>query len=137
MRRWRHFGLGWIRVANPETEIEPEEMIAVEAHTLGLWSVNISRILYVIDEPNRFGFGYGITGFHVERGEERFLLEFDWTTGAVYYELLAVSQPAHWLAALPIPTPAVCSAGLLRNRIGRCGTYLRESNPQSILRPDN
>ena len=99
-RRWEQFNLGWVRVANPDTAIEPEEIVAVEAHTLGLWSVNFSRVLYVIDEPDRFGLGYGTTPMHVERGEERFLLEHYPVSGAVYYDLLAVSQPANWLARL-------------------------------------
>jgi uncharacterized protein (UPF0548 family) len=99
-RQWRQFDLGWVRVANPEARIEPEEIVAVEAHSLGLWSVNFSRILYVIDERDRFGFGYGTTPLHIERGEERFLLEYYPISGAVYYDLLAVSQPADWLAKL-------------------------------------
>jgi uncharacterized protein (UPF0548 family) len=102
-RRWEQFDLGWVRVANPEAAIEQESVVAVEAHTLGLWSVNCSRILYVIDEPDRFGFGYGTTHLHVERGEERFLLEYYPVSGAVYYDLLAVSQPANWLAWLGYP----------------------------------
>jgi uncharacterized protein (UPF0548 family) len=102
-REWRHFDLGWVRVANPEARIEPEEIVAVEACALGLWSLNFSRILYVIDEPDRFGYGYGTTALHVERGEERFLLEYYPTSGAVYYDLLAVSQPAHWMARLAYP----------------------------------
>jgi len=89
-----------VRVANPEAKIEQDEIVAVEVHSLGLWSVNFSRILYVIDEPCRFGFGYGTTPLHVERGEERFLLEFDPAAGAVFYDLLAISQPAHWMAKL-------------------------------------
>jgi uncharacterized protein (UPF0548 family) len=103
LRQWRHFDLGWVRVANPEAQIQPGEIVAVEAHSLGLWSINCSRILYVIDEPDRFGFGYGTTSQHVECGEERFLLEFDPRTEAVSYDLLAVSHPAHWLARLGYP----------------------------------
>ncbi len=105
-RQWLQFDLGWVRVANPQAPIEQGEVIAVEAHALGLWSINISRILYVIDEPAsptspaRFGFGYGTTTMHVERGEERFLIEHDPISGTVYYDLLAVSQPAHWLTRL-------------------------------------
>ncbi len=99
-RRWQQFDLGWVRVANPEAKIEQDEIVAVEVHSLGLWSVNFSRILYVIDEPTRFGFGYGTTHLHVERGEERFLLEYYPVSGEVYYDLLAFSQPAHWLARL-------------------------------------
>jgi uncharacterized protein (UPF0548 family) len=103
LREWKHFDLGWVRVANPEAAVEPGVIVAVEVHALGLWSVNLSRILYVIDEPNRFGFGYGTTPLHVERGEERFLLEHDPASGVVFYDLLAISQPAHWLAKLGYP----------------------------------
>jgi uncharacterized protein (UPF0548 family) len=103
LRRWQQFDLGWVRVANPEACIEAEEIVAVEVHALGLWSVNYSRVLYVIDEHDRFGFGYGTTALHAERGEERFLVEFYPVSGDVYYDLLAVSQPAYWLAWLAYP----------------------------------
>lgn len=99
-RQWLQFDLGWVRIANPKTPIEQGEVVAVEARALWLWSINISRILYVIDEPDRFGFGYGTTAMHVERGEERFLIEYYPISGAVFYDLLAVSQPAHGLARL-------------------------------------
>ncbi|HEX4321954.1 MAG TPA: DUF1990 domain-containing protein [Acidobacteriaceae bacterium] len=116
-RQWKQFDVGWVRVANPEVPVEQEEIVAVEAHTFGLWSVNYSRILYVIDEPGRFGFGYGTTPMHVERGEERFLIEYYPVSGEVYYDLLAVSQPAHWLVKL---------AGLLARGKQRC--FARESH---------
>jgi len=103
LRQWKHFDLGWVRVANPEAPIAPGEVIAVEVHALGLWSLNLSRILYVIDEPNRFGFAYGTTPLHAERGEERFLLKYDPDSGNLSYDLLALSQPAHPLAKLAYP----------------------------------
>jgi len=102
-----HFDLGWVRIANPETAITPNQIVAVEAHTLGLWSLNCNRILSVIDEdipgkPRRFGYAYGTTHLHVESGEERFLLEQD-LAGNVFYELLAISRSRHWLARLSYP----------------------------------
>jgi uncharacterized protein (UPF0548 family) len=103
LRQWQHFDLGWVRVANSEAPIAPGEVVAVEVHALGLWSLNLSRTLYVIDEPNRFGFAYGTTPLHAERGEERFLLEYDPNSGKLSYDLLAISQPAHPLAKLPYP----------------------------------
>jgi uncharacterized protein (UPF0548 family) len=103
MRQWQHFDLGWVRVANPSAEISVDALVAVEAHALGQWSVNLSRILYVIDEPFRFGYGYGTTPIHIERGEERFLLEYDPDSQTVSYDLLAVSQPAHWMVRLAFP----------------------------------
>ncbi len=103
LKGWKQFDLGWVRVINPDAKIEVGETVGVEAYALGLWSVNFSRILYVIDEPTRFGFGYGTTSLHVERGEERFLLEYDPQSDCVDYDLLAVSQAAYWLAKLGNP----------------------------------
>jgi uncharacterized protein (UPF0548 family) len=102
MQQWRHFDLGWVRVANPEAKIATGQIVAVEAHTLGLWSINCNRILYIVDEPHRYGYAYGTTRLHVESGEERFLIEQD-AAGDVFYDLLAISRPAHWLARLGYP----------------------------------
>src|SRR5579862_2110779 len=43
LRRWHHFDLGWVRVANPAAAIEIGEIVAVEVRALGLWSLNLSR----------------------------------------------------------------------------------------------
>jgi uncharacterized protein (UPF0548 family) len=102
-RRWQQFDLGWVRIANPDAPIKVGEVVAMEARTFILWTRNFPRILYTIDEPHRFGFGYGTTTMHVERGEERFLLEFDPLSGAVSYDLLAASRPAHWMVWLGYP----------------------------------
>jgi uncharacterized protein (UPF0548 family) len=100
---WAMFDLGWVRVANPQVVIAPGEIVAVEAHTLGLWTLNLSRITEVVDTPTRFGFVYATTEMHVEQGEERFLLEFDGSTGDVCYDLEAVSRPRSVMARLGFP----------------------------------
>ena len=119
MQRWQHFDLGWVRVANPQALIRTGEVIAVEAYALGLWSVNLSRVLYVIDEEDRYGFGYGTTALHVERGEERFLIERDPATDVVHYDLLAISQPAHWLARAAYPYTHSQQRKFAKNSHGR------------------
>jgi uncharacterized protein (UPF0548 family) len=102
-RRWAQFDLGWVRVANPGAKIEAGEVIAVEAYSLGLWSLNLSRIMESVDSIDRFGFVYSTTEFHVEGGEERFLLRMDPASGAVFYEVEALSRPRHSLARLGYP----------------------------------
>ena len=101
--QWAMFDLGWLRVANRSAAIVVGQIVAVEAHSLGLWSTNLSRIEQVVDTPNHFGFLYVTTTMHVEQGEERFLLEFDPATGDVWYELEAVSRPQNALARLGLP----------------------------------
>jgi hypothetical protein len=52
---------------------------------------------------HRFGFAYGTLADHPERGEERFVVEWHEWDDSVWYDLCAVSRPAHWLARLGYP----------------------------------
>jgi uncharacterized protein (UPF0548 family) len=101
--RWDMFNLGWVRVVNTDAQISPEQIVGVEAHSLGLWSLNFSRIIEVVDSPTSYGFLYATTQFHIEEGEERFLVTFDAVTGAVMYTLEAISRPRDPLARLGFP----------------------------------
>ncbi len=100
---WAPFDLGWARVANPQAAIKVGEIVAVEVRSLGLWSLNLSRIVEVWDRPDKYGFVYSTTPMHVEQGEERFLLRFDPSTGEVWYELEALSRPRNLLARIGYP----------------------------------
>jgi uncharacterized protein (UPF0548 family) len=102
-RQWAMFKHGWTRVANPTARIELGQIIAMEAHTLALWTVNMSRIVETVDTATRFGFLYATTPMHVEQGTERFLLEFNPVTGDVDYILEAISRPRHLFARLGLP----------------------------------
>ncbi len=51
---WRNFDLGWVSVANPSARIKAGQVVAVQVHSLGLWSLNLSRIVEVTrDNDNR------------------------------------------------------------------------------------
>jgi uncharacterized protein (UPF0548 family) len=102
-RKWAMFNHGWTRVANPAAKIKIGQIIAMEAHTLGLYTLNMSRIMETVDTETRFGFLYATTPMHVEQGAERFLLEFNPTTGEVHYVLEAISRPRHLFARLGWP----------------------------------
>ena len=102
-RRWEQFNLGWVQVASPVPNIVPRELVAVEAHTAYLWSMNINRILEVVDSPTRFGFLYSTTALHVEEGQERFVIEFDTASESVFYLIEAISRPRHILARIGYP----------------------------------
>jgi uncharacterized protein (UPF0548 family) len=102
-QRWAMFDLGWVRVTNLQAPITTGQIVAVEAQTLGLWTLNLSRILDAVDEPGLFGFLYATTEMHVEQGEERFLIKIEPMTGGVFYELEAVSRPQRTLAWLGLP----------------------------------
>jgi uncharacterized protein (UPF0548 family) len=103
IRNWTQFDLGWARVANSPAPIEVGPIVAVEVHSLGLWSLNLSRIVEVIQTGSRFGFIYKTTPTHVEEGEERFEVLLDEKSDAVWYETEAVSRPRDLMALLGYP----------------------------------
>jgi uncharacterized protein (UPF0548 family) len=97
VRNWKMFDMPWIELCWPETPIEPGANVAVLVSHLGFWSLNACRIVYVIDErgsSEKYGFAYGTLPDHGERGEERFIVEFN-SDGTVYYDLYAISRPGN------------------------------------------
>ena len=98
LRAWRMFPAPWTRIAPANAPIQVGEIVAMQAHALGLWWLNACRIVYVLDEQGpmqRFGFAYGTLLAHVEQGEERFSVELH-ADGRVYYDLRAFSRPRYW-----------------------------------------
>ncbi len=69
---------------------------------MGIWWLNASRILYVLDDENHFGFAYGTLPNHVESGEELFQVTRN-EHGDVYYAISAFSRPRFWLVRLTYP----------------------------------
>ncbi len=61
-----------------------------------------ARIVYVVDEPNRYGFAYGTLPHHPVAGEEAFLVEQD-DRGNVNFVIEVFSRPRHPLARLGKP----------------------------------
>ena len=102
LKNWRHFDLGWVMIVPRGVAVEAGATVAVKARAFGTWSLNACRVVYVIDEPRRFGFAYGTLPDHVERGEERFLIEW-LDNDFVWYDILAFSRPQHPLVKLSSP----------------------------------
>lgn len=103
MMRWEQFRLGWVEAWPSETPIRPGNTAAVIASLFGIWWLNACRIIYVVDEDgpiSRFGFAYGTLPDHAAIGEERFLVEWDETTGEVWYDILAFSRTGRLLTKL-------------------------------------
>jgi uncharacterized protein (UPF0548 family) len=98
LRRWDQFDVGWVRACDPTVPIEAGRTVAVLARAFSLWSLNACRIIRVIEESGpvtRYGFAYGTLPKHIEFGEEQFLIEWDQTDGAVYYDVFAFYRPRH------------------------------------------
>jgi uncharacterized protein (UPF0548 family) len=106
IRQWRMFAIPWISLCYPDAPIEPDTVVAVFAYPFWPWSLNPARIIYVIDEQgavDRYGFAYGTLPGHIEKGEERFSVEWNHADDSVWYDILAYSKPAHVLVRIGKP----------------------------------
>lgn len=103
VHRWKMFEVPDLTLYNSDMPIEVGRNVALLAHHPGFWSLNSCRVVYVIDEPQRFGFAYGTLTEHLESGEERFTVEFHVDSGEVWYDIYAFSRPASLLVKLGYP----------------------------------
>lgn len=103
IREWKMFDMPWVELCWPDTPIEEGRTVAILIRHFGFYSLNAARIVYTIDEPDRFGFAYGTLEDHGESGEERFSVRFDRESGVVAYDLSAFSRPNHLLTRLGYP----------------------------------
>ena len=117
LRRWQQFRLGWVEAWPSDTPIQSGEVVAVLGRAIGVWWLNACRIVYVVDDAgpvSKFGFAYGTLPGHVERGEERFLIEWDQSDDSVWYDIVAFSRPNQFSARLGYPV-----VRRLQKRFGR------------------
>jgi uncharacterized protein (UPF0548 family) len=101
LKSWKMFEINWIKLCWPDTPIEVGVGVGVLARHLGFWSLNVCRIVYVLEEKGdveKCGFAYGTLSAHAERGEERFSVEYHHADGNVWYDLYAFSKPNYLLA---------------------------------------
>jgi uncharacterized protein (UPF0548 family) len=101
-RRWEQFPKPWTEIFPGDAPIRPGETLVMLAWANGLWWTSACRIVYVVDEPDRFGFAYGTLAQHVECGEEQFLIERD-ANGAISYDVRSFSRPRYWAVRLAYP----------------------------------
>ena len=120
VRSWQQFELGWVTVVPPGEPLEVGTVVAILAKVFGFWSLNAARIVYVIDERQaqrtRFGFAYGTLPDHVERGEERFTVEWC-ADDSVWYDIYAFSRPKHPLARLGFPITRILQQRFVRDSL--------------------
>ncbi|OAI40311.1 hypothetical protein AYO40_04885 [Planctomycetaceae bacterium SCGC AG-212-D15] len=114
-RAWQMLQLGWVRPCWPDAPIEEGALIATRARVFGFYIINVCRIVYVEEEPERrFAFAYGTLPGHVERGEERFAIDRDSADDTVWFSIRACSRPGSLWTFLGYPL-----ARRLQRRFGR------------------
>jgi uncharacterized protein (UPF0548 family) len=123
LKEWRQFDLGWVTIVPRGVAVEAGATVAVKARAYGTWSLSAARVVYVINEARRFGFAYGTLPDHVERGEERFFVEW-LPDNTVWYDILAFSRPQHPLVRLSSPLARRLQRRFARESLSRMAAVL-------------
>jgi len=109
--RFEHFPRELVRVHPADVPPRAGAVVALHARAGPFHADLACRIVATVDDSTgegaervrRRGFAYGTTEGHVERGEERFIIEHRTADDAVTYRIRAVSRPAHPIAWLAQP----------------------------------
>jgi uncharacterized protein (UPF0548 family) len=122
LRMWQQFDLGWVTVVPAGQPVDVGTVVAVQAKVFGLWWLNAARIVYVVDEQReqrvRYGFAYGTLPDHVERGEERFMIEWlKEKDNSVWYDIYAFSRPKHPLTKIGYPITRALQRRFVRDSL--------------------
>lgn len=102
LRAWGMHAQAGMRIFPEGPGLAPELTVLVVVRFGPLTTVAPCRVVYVVEEADRFGFAYGTLPGHPERGEEAFVVERD-DQGAVRLTVSAFSRPTAALARLGGP----------------------------------
>jgi uncharacterized protein (UPF0548 family) len=110
-----------LRVRSTASRAAPGVVMAsgLGAGPLRVWAP--VQVVWVVEEPSRYGYGYGTLPGHPETGEEGFLVSID-GDGLVEFQVRAFSRPASRLVRLADPL-----VGLLQD-------YVTERYRDSLIR---
>jgi uncharacterized protein (UPF0548 family) len=88
----------------------------------GISAIAACRIVYVVDEADRFGFAYGTLPAHPEQGEESFLVQRD-AEGTIRFVVTAFSRPRHPLTRIGAPIARRIQLGVTRRYLNGLASF--------------
>jgi uncharacterized protein (UPF0548 family) len=91
----------------------------------GIYALAAGRVVFVLNEPDRRGFGYGTLPGHPEQGEEAF--EVVRRGDRMYFEITAFSRPRHPLARFARPVTRLLQRQTTRRYIAAMHAVVGES----------
>ena len=104
VRQCQMLNVGWLQRVGPAEPVAPNSLICTLAQQMGLYSLNVARIVYVDDQsPVRFGVGYGTLPEYALVGEERVTVEWDTASDDVMFEIFSFSRPSSMLMSAVRP----------------------------------
>jgi len=102
LRVWKaHAGAG-VEIVPNDARVTVGATVLLLIKTVGFWAAAPCRVVYVVDEPNRFSFAYGTLPGHPEQGEAAMIVERNEIEGVVF-RIVSFSRTVDPLARLGSP----------------------------------
>lgn len=130
IRTWQlHRGQGFLVVPDgPPIAAGAVVVSAIPLPVPGVHVVAACRIVWTVDEADRFGFGYGTLPAHPARGEEAFVVERG-EGGRVALAITAFSTPRHPLVRLGAPVARLQQARATRGYLDALQAHVAAALP--------
>ena len=125
LRHWEAHRRAGARLVPEEPALEAGATLLVAVRMLGLHVVVPCRIVYVTDEPERFGFAYGTLPGHPEAGEESFHIEQ--RRDGVFFVINGFFRIVHPLARLGGPVSKRLQLGFTEKYLDGLAMHVRET----------
>jgi uncharacterized protein (UPF0548 family) len=113
LRGWEAHRRAGLMLVPVRPAVRQGETVVLAVSLPGISAIAACRIVYVVDETDRYGFAYGTLPAHPERGEESFLVQRD-AGGTIRFIVTAFSRPRHPLARLGSPIARQIQLGVTR-----------------------
>lgn len=113
LRRWQAHLRSGVVLRPPDPGVEEGLTVVLSVPVARLYTTVACRIVYLVDEPSRFGFAYGTLPHHVIEGEESFLVERD-DTEVVRFRISAFVRPRGRLMGAVAPVVHLLDERLVR-----------------------
>jgi uncharacterized protein (UPF0548 family) len=101
LRGWSMHTRAGLHIFPGDASLGPDVTVLVVVRLGLLTTVAPCRVVYVVDEPDRFGFAYGTLSGHPEHGEEAFVVHR--SDGGTRFTIRAFSRPEDPIARLGGP----------------------------------
>jgi uncharacterized protein (UPF0548 family) len=131
LKNWQQFPQDWTTTLPQKTPLKNNKTVAVFFRMFGIWWMNAARIVYTLDDAQRFGFAYGTLPGHVERGEECFWIEKE-ADGSIFYHIRAFSRPRFWMARLGYPIARAYQRKFVRQSMQRMHQLANQNTPAHV-----
>jgi uncharacterized protein (UPF0548 family) len=113
IRAWAPQRAAGIELLPPRPNLVEGQSLLLSFRSFPFHVTAACRVVYVVDEPDRYGFGYGTLPLHPESGEEAFIVERS-GDGEVRFTITAFSRPRVLLSRLGTPVARRVQASVTR-----------------------